>query len=119
MKKLYKDILLGLFTSIIIVGIIYGSNVYFSLQESKQRKERHKQEEERREKIKKYREILEKQRDSIRVSGKLQHPHSIEEYDLNDDQDLYDNPDFDDLIPGEEYDEEFVDRTTGDPELYD
>ncbi len=77
MKKLYKDILLGLFTSIIIVGIIYGSNVYFSLQESKQRQERHKQEEERREKIKKYREIL------------------------------------------EEYDEEFVDRTTGDPELYD
>ena len=68
------------------MGIIYGSNVYFSLQESKQRKERHKQEEERREKIKKYREILEKQRDSIRVSGKLQHPHSIEEYDLNDDQ---------------------------------
>lgn len=119
MKKRYKDILLGLFTSIIIVGIIYGSNVYFSLQESKQRKERHKQEEERGEKIKKYREILEKQRDSIRVSGKLQHPHSIEEYDLNDDQDLYDNPDFDDLIPGEEYDEEFVDRTTGDPELYD
>ena len=113
MKKLYKDILLGLFTSIIIVGIIYGSNVYFSLQESKQRKERHKQEEERREKIKKYREILEKQRDSIRVSGKLQHPHSIEDHDLNDD------PDFDDLIPGEEYDEEFVDRTTGDPELYD
>ena len=70
MKKLNKDILLGLFTSIIIVGIIYGSNVYFSLQESKQRQERHKQEEERREKIKKYREILEKQRDSIRVSGK-------------------------------------------------
>ena len=45
------------------------------------RQERHKQEEERREKIKKYREILEKQRDSIRVSGKLQHPHSIEDYD--------------------------------------
>lgn len=119
MKKLNKDIFLGLFTSIIIVGIIYGSNLYFSLQGSKQRQERHKQEEERREKIKKYREILEKQCDSIRVSGKLQHSHSIEDYDLNDDQDLYDNPDFDDLIPGEEYDEEFVDRTTGDPELYD
>ena len=35
------------------------------------------------------------------------------------DGDPYDNPDFDDLIPGEEYDEEFVDRSEGDPELYD
>ena len=34
-------------------------------------------------------------------------------------EDLYDNPDFDDLIPGDEYDEEFVDRSEGDPELYD
>lgn len=33
--------------------------------------------------------------------------------------DPYDDPDFDDLIPGEEYDEEFVDRSQGDPELYD
>ncbi|WP_279113056.1 hypothetical protein [Hoylesella timonensis] len=35
------------------------------------------------------------------------------------DSDSYDNPDFDDLIPGEEYDEEFVDRSEGDRELYD
>lgn len=33
--------------------------------------------------------------------------------------DLYDNPDFDDLIPGDEYDEEFVDHDEGDPELYE
>ena len=39
--------------------------------------------------------------------------------DENDDDDLLENPDFDDLIPGDEYDEEFVDRSTGDPELYD
>ena len=39
--------------------------------------------------------------------------------DENDDNDLLENPDFDDLIPGDEYDEEFVDRSTGDPELYD
>ena len=36
----------------------------------------------------------------------------------DDDRDPYDDPDFDDLIPGEEYDEEFVDRSQGDPELY-
>ena len=39
--------------------------------------------------------------------------------DEETDGDLYDNPNFDDLIPGEEYDEEFVDRDEGDPELYD
>lgn len=37
----------------------------------------------------------------------------------DDDGDPYDNPDFDDIIPGEEYDEEFVDRSEGDHELYD
>ncbi|MBR1793585.1 MAG: hypothetical protein IJ764_08120 [Bacteroidales bacterium] len=37
----------------------------------------------------------------------------------DDDVDPYDDPDFDDLIPGEEYDEEFVDRSIGDPELYE
>lgn len=39
--------------------------------------------------------------------------------DEDPDGDPYDNPDFDDLIPGEEYDEEFVDRSEGDRELYD
>ena len=39
-------------------------------------------------------------------------------HDYDDDSDPYDDPDFDDLIPGEEYDEEFIDRSTGDPELY-
>ncbi|MBQ9670148.1 MAG: hypothetical protein IJV23_03925 [Prevotella sp.] len=39
--------------------------------------------------------------------------------DEDDDGDPYDNPDFDDLFPGEEYDEEFVDRSEGDHELYD
>lgn len=119
MKKLNKDFLRGLFTSIIILGMIYGCNIYFSLQERKQRKEWHKQEDKRREKMKKYREALQKQHDSIRVSGKLQHSHSIEDKGHSDNQDPYDNPDFDDLIPGEEYDEEFVDRSTGDFELYE
>ena len=36
----------------------------------------------------------------------------------DDDIDPYEDPDFDDLFPGEEYDEEFIDRSTGDPELY-
>ena len=38
--------------------------------------------------------------------------------DDGEDNDPYDDPDFDDLVPGEEYDEEFVDRSKGDPELY-
>lgn len=42
-----------------------------------------------------------------------------EDDDASDDDDPLENPDFDDLIPGDEYDEEFVDRSMGDPELYD
>ena len=38
--------------------------------------------------------------------------------DEETDGDPYDNPNFDDLIPGEEYDEEFVDRDEGDLVLY-
>ena len=37
----------------------------------------------------------------------------------DDDRAPYDDPDFDDLIPGDEYDEEFVERSQGDPELYE
>ena len=43
-------------------------------------------------------------------------------YDYDDSDpydDPYDDPYFDDLIPGDEYDEEFIDRSTGDPELYE
>lgn len=42
-----------------------------------------------------------------------------EDDDASDDDDPLENPDFDDLIPGDEYDEEFIDRSMGDPELYD
>ncbi len=69
--------------------------------------------------MKEYREGLLKPCDSINVSGKFQHSYSTEDYHNSDNQDPYDNPDFDDLIPGEEYDERFVDRSTGDFELYD
>lgn len=39
--------------------------------------------------------------------------------ETNTNGDPYDNPDFDDLIPGEEYDEDFIDHSSGDHELYD
>ena len=45
--------------------------------------------------------------------------HANKGIEDEDDIDPYDAPDFDDLFPGEEYDEEFVDRSIGDPELYD
>ena len=35
------------------------------------------------------------------------------------DSDANHNPDFDDLIPGEEYDEEFVDHSESVREIYD
>ena len=57
--------------------------------------------------------------DTIRHKTKTVIGIPIPTDDEETDNDLYDNPDFDDLIPGDEYDEEFVDRDEGDPELYE
>ena len=62
-------------------------------------------------------ERLQKLKDSVRneLQDGKPHPYIVRP---ETDDDPYDNPDFDDVIPGEEYDEEFVDRSKGDPELY-
>lgn len=39
--------------------------------------------------------------------------------DYETDEDLYGNPDFDDFIPNEEYNEEFINQLEEGPELYD
>ena len=52
-----------------------------------------------------------KERKRVNITSKDDEPD-------DDDIDPYEDPDFDDLFPGEEYDEEFIDRSTGDPELY-
>ena len=55
-------------------------------------------------------------------TGKFYQAETSKDDEEDDDDELYDdpydNPDFDDLFPGEEYDEEFID-SQGDPELYD
>ena len=110
----------NLFVFLIVIGTIYGFTIYFALQERKQKEEWRKSDEERRSRIEKARKLNETHRDSIILSIKKRpRKNDIGEMQYKDDDiDPYDNPDFDDLIPGEEYDEEFVDRDTGDPELY-
>lgn len=124
MNKLGKDFWRKLCISAIIIGVAYGLTIYFALQE------RHHKDEIRRQKVEKQRLFEEKSqwRDSIKhhhesventVNGRKKWNISLgKNEDEDEDIDPYEDPDFDDLFPGEEYDEEFVDRSKGDPELY-
>ena len=124
MNKLGKDFWRKLCISAIIIGVAYGLTIYFALQE------RHHKDEIRRQKVEKQRLFEEKSRwrDSIKhhydsvaniVNGRKKGNISLgKNEDEDEDIDPYEDPDFDDLFPGEEYDEEFVDRSKGDPELY-
>ena len=126
MNKLVKDFWRKLCISAVIIGVAYGLTIYFALQE------RHHKDEIRRQKVEKQRLFEEESRwrDSIKhhhknvtktVNGRKRGNISLgknEDEDEDEDIDPYEDPDFDDLFPGEEYDEEFVDRSKGDPELY-
>ena len=124
MNKLGKDFWRKLCISAIIIGVAYGLTIYFALQE------RHHKDEIRRQKVEKQRLFEEESRwrDSIKhhhknvtktVNGRKKwNISSGKNEDEDEDIDPYEDPDFDDLFPGEEYDEEFVDRSKGDPELY-
>lgn len=114
-KKFWNSLLAFL----VIMGCIFGCTAYFALQERKQKEEFRRRDNEHRETIRRGLDSIRLHNDSIRksVSTKKGKGGIIIGTD-NDDRDPYDDPDFDDLIPGEEYDEEFVDRSQGDPELY-
>ncbi len=90
---------------------MYTCTAYFAIQD----RERHKQGE----------EVYGRMRravDSVRHQPlNISNVNSLGKFvgkDDGEDNDSYDDPDFDDLVPGEEHDEEFVDRSKGDPELY-
>lgn len=109
----------SLLAFLIIMGFLFGCTAYFALQERKQKEEFRRRDNEHREAIRRGLDSIRLHNDSVRksVSNKQVRSGIVFGTD-DDDRDPYDDPDFDDLIPGEEYDEEFVDRSQGDPELY-
>ena len=119
-KKKLNDLLIFLF-----VMVCMGGCAAYYVQENKrmaEQKAKFRQiDKERREKIEQGLLEAQRQRDSVintvrnrKPTGRFFIVDDAKEY-----RDPYDDPDFDDLIPGEEYDEEFVDRSQGDPELYE
>lgn len=125
MAKLGKQVWRNLLVTIIIIGTAYGITIYYALQERERKQEQHRIEAEkqkiREEQDLRWRDSIIHHNDSIAntIKGRKRANLNFKDGKQDDDDtDPYDDPDFDDLIPGEEYDEEFVDRSTGDPELY-
>ena len=112
--------------TVIILGAVYSCTIYLALKERRQKEEWRKRDEERRERIRLGQDAARRYTDSIRrsvrVKSTMGNSSTAKGYDYDDSDpydDPYDDPYFDDLIPGDEYDEEFIDRSTGDPELYE
>ena len=118
MKKPNKSFWQGLLVFVIIMGTLLGCTIYMALRERNKKEQFRQINQERIERIKRSIELSKHHNDSVRATMKLSAGEM--KYEKTDDsRDPYDNPDFDDLIPGEEYDEEFVDRSQGDLELYE
>ena len=105
----------NLLITLIVLGAMFGFTIYFALQDRQRQNEIHNQSE----------EVYGRMRravDSVRHRNDTSFHNSRQQRymvrDHGEETDPYDNPDFDDVVPGEEYDEEFVDRSVGDPELY-
>lgn len=125
MAKLGKQFWRNFWITIIIIGTVYGITAFFALKERERKQEQSKIEAEkqriREEQSLRWRDSVRHHNDSIAntIKGRKRVNFNFKNGEQeDDDKDSYDNPDFDDLIPGEEYDEEFVDRSKGDPELY-
>ena len=125
MAKLGKQFWRNFWITIIIIGTAYGITAFFALKERERKQEQSKIEAEkqriREEQSLRWRDSVRHHNDSIAntIKGRKRVNFNFKNGEQeDDDKDSYDNPDFDDLIPGEEYDEEFVDRSKGAPELY-
>ena len=125
MAKLGKQFWRNFWITIIIIGTAYAITAFFAIKERERKQEQSKIEAEkqriREEQSLRWRDSVRHHNDSIAntIKGRKRVNFNFKNGEQeDDDKDSYDNPDFDDLIPGEEYDEEFVDRSKGDPELY-
>lgn len=125
MAKLGKQFWKKLLVTIIIIDTAYGITIYFALQERERKQEQRRigaeQQRIREEKDLRWLDSVRHHHDSIAntIKGRERVNTNFKNSEQDDDDiDPYDDPDFDDLFPGDEYDEEFVDRSKGDPELY-
>ena len=119
-KKNLSALLIFLFIMVCMVGCLS----YVAKQsrgEEEHKAEFRRMDRERRERYEQLHRETQRRTDSIKNTVRNRKPTGkfLGGSYYDDDRDPYDDPDFDDLIPGEEYDEEFVDRSQGDPELYD
>ena len=119
-KKKLGDLLAFLFIMLCMVGCT-AYYVQYNRHQAEQKAKFRQLDKERRERYEQ--RLLESQRHSDSIVNTVRNRKPTDKFVVSscddDDRDPYDNPDFDDLIPGEEYDEEFVDRSQGDPELYE
>ena len=122
-----KNKLIDLLAFLLVMVCIGGCAAYY-VQESKRvadQKAKFRQiDKERREKIEQGLRKAQRHRDSVINTVRNRKPtgkfvvYDNDDYDDDDDyRDPYENPNFDDVIPGDEYDEEFL-GSEGDPELY-
>jgi hypothetical protein len=110
-KTFWRNLLI----TVAILGAMYTCTAYFAIQDRERQEEIHKHGEEVYGRMHRAVDSVKHQhlnKSKVNSHGKLFGK------DDGEDNDPYDDPDFDDLVPGEEYDEEFVDRSKGDPELY-
>ena len=105
---------MNLTTTIVVLVGFYTCTAYLALRDRERQTMIHEQGEEA---YGRMRKTIDSVKHLNRSLNKSRHKTYLVK-DKGEDKDLYDNPDFDDLIPGEEFDEEFVDRSEGDPELY-
>ena len=116
-----KKKLIDLLAFLLVMVCIGGCAAYY-IQESKQVEEQKAKfrqiDKERREKIEQGLREAQRHRDS--VINTVRNRKTTGKFVVYDDdyRDPYENPNFDDVIPGDEYDEEFL-GSEGDPELYE
>ena len=115
MRKPGREFWRNLSITLVSGGAMYGFAIYIARQDRTRMNEIHKQSDEVYGKMRRAVDSVKHRKDTMYKSGSQQ-KYKIR--DSGEGKDPYEDPDFDDLVPGEEYDEEFVDRSEGDPELY-
>jgi hypothetical protein len=110
-KSFWRNLLI----TVVIMGAMYTCTAYFAIQDRERQEEIHKRGEDD---YGKMRHAVDSVRHQPLNKNNVNCHRKFVGKKVGEDNDPYDDPNFDDLVPDEEYDEEFIDRSTGDPELY-
>ena len=101
--------------TVVILGAIYTCTAYFAIQDRERQEEIHKQGEEV---YGRMRRAVDSVRHQSLDKGNVNNHGKFVGKDDGENNVFFDDPAIAEIYTGEEYDEEFVDRSTGDPELY-